>query len=287
MGGQHEIAQGFVTVGLRRLADGEEITQGFGHFAVIDADKAVMQPVVDEFAAVGGLRLGDLVFVMGELKVLPAAVDIDGLAQIAAGHGRALYMPAGPAFSPGGFPEWFTGFGGLPQGEVHGVFLSVVHINSGAGLQIVQGLVGELSVLLEFPGPVVDVAVYLVGISLIHQSFHHVDDLVHIFGCLGMDGGIPHSKAVGVRIILFYIFFCDLTGGDVFLIGAADDFIVHIGKILSEGDSIAPVFQITAQHIENDNRSGVSHMDKIIDGGPAGIHGDFSRTDRNKVLFLS
>jgi hypothetical protein len=60
-----------------------------------------VHPVARERAfAVGALRLRDLVLVVRKDEVLAAGVDVERRAQVRDGHGRALDVPAGTAFSP-------------------------------------------------------------------------------------------------------------------------------------------------------------------------------------------
>ena len=77
---EHEHADAVITVDGGGLAHGEEVAERLAHLLVVDVDKAVVQPVVDEFAAVGGLGLRDLVLVVREGEVAAAAVDVDRLA---------------------------------------------------------------------------------------------------------------------------------------------------------------------------------------------------------------
>ena len=84
--------------------------------------------------AIGGLRLRDLVFMVWKLQVHPAAVQIDGLAQISVGHGRTLDVPARPPHSPGGFPRRFARLCRLPQCKIHGVLFVFAHCDAGARL---------------------------------------------------------------------------------------------------------------------------------------------------------
>ena len=80
MAHEHEHADAVITVDGGGLAHGEEVAERLAHLLVVDVDKAVVQPVVDEFAAVGGLGLRDLVLVVREGEVAAAAVDVDRLA---------------------------------------------------------------------------------------------------------------------------------------------------------------------------------------------------------------
>ena len=120
---------------------------------VVHADEAVVQPVfhmaVDAFAAgfwgivaaqaaVRAAALGDFVFVVRELQIRTAAMNIERLPEQFAAHGRAFDVPAGTAVAPRAFPRRFAWFGGFPQHEVQRVALVGIHVHALAGAQIVQ-----------------------------------------------------------------------------------------------------------------------------------------------------
>jgi hypothetical protein len=65
-----------------------------------------------------GHRLGALVLVVREGQVLPAAVQVEALAQQVEAHHHALGVPAGPPVTPGRRPRRLAGLGQLPQHEV-------------------------------------------------------------------------------------------------------------------------------------------------------------------------
>src|SRR5690606_4310673 len=88
-----------------------------------------VQPVVDEGFAGRGLRLGDLVLVVGEDEVFATGMDIEGRTELGHAHGGAFDMPPRPSFTPGGGPDGadFVIYllGGFPEGEVSDVALFV------------------------------------------------------------------------------------------------------------------------------------------------------------------
>ena len=246
-----------------------------------------MQPVVDKFAAVGGLRLGNLVFMVGKLQVLPAAVDVDGLAQVAVGHGGAFDVPAGTAGPPGGIPSGFAGLSGLPQGEVQGIFLHFSHGDTGAGLEILDGLMGELAVALEFQGAIVHIAIFhRIGVALVDEGLHHVDDLLHIFRGLGVDGGGTDAQTLCIGEVLLDVLFRHFLGGDALLVGTLDNLVVYVGEVLHERHLVAAVLQIAAQHVEHDDRARVADVDVVIHRRAAGVHTHFARLDRHELFLL-
>ena len=286
MAHEHEHADAVIAIDLRRLADGEEVAEGFGHLLIVDVDKAVVQPVVDELAAVGGLGLGDLVLVVREGEVAAAAVDVDRFSEIAVGHGGALDVPAGSALSPRGFPVGLAGLGSLPEGEVERVFLDVVDVNARAGLQIVDRLVAQLAVVLELERAVIHIAVHLVGIPLLDQGGDDVDDLLNVLGGLRMHGGRLDAERLRIDEVLLDILLRDLVGGNALLVGALDDLVVNVGEVLHKGDVVAAVLEVTAEHVEHDDRAGVADVDVVIHRRAAGVHAHLALLDGHELFLL-
>src|SRR4029077_15211412 len=107
--------------------------------------------------------LGDLVLVVGEDQVGAAAVDVERLAEIAVRHRRALDVPAGAARAPRAGPRRLARLWGLPRREVERALLLVVHLDAGAGLEVVDALARQLAVARETRHGVVDVAADRVG----------------------------------------------------------------------------------------------------------------------------
>ena len=89
----------------QHVAHGEEIAEAFRHLLAVHQQHAVVQPDAGEAAAgEGAAALRQLVLVVRKDQVAAAAVDVEGLAQIAPRHGAALDVPARPAAAPGAVP---------------------------------------------------------------------------------------------------------------------------------------------------------------------------------------
>ncbi len=147
---------------MQHVADGEEVAQRLGHLLVVDVEEAVVHPVVARRAAAGALALRDLVLVVRELQVHAAAVDVEGLAEQRAAHGRAFDVPARPAGAVGAVAlgvVGLVGLGRLPQHEVERVLLAAEHGHALAGAQLVERLARELAVAGELAHREVHVAV--------------------------------------------------------------------------------------------------------------------------------
>ena len=128
-----------------------------------------MHPVFGQRLAVAAFALRDFVFVMRKDQVEPAAVNVERLAQDPAAHGRALDVPARPAFAPGAVPGGLARLGAFPQGEVGGRALAFGHLAPFA-LHAVHVAIAELAVLRILGDVEVDVAVRLVGEALVDQA---------------------------------------------------------------------------------------------------------------------
>ncbi len=94
-------------------------------------------------------QLGDFVFVVRELKIAAAAMNVERLAQAAGGHHRAFDVPARTPSAPGGFPARLAGLGAFPQHEVQRVLLGFVDFDAGADAQVFDFLARQLAVAYE------------------------------------------------------------------------------------------------------------------------------------------
>src|SRR5260221_6472739 len=114
----------------QELVYGNEIAERLRHLlACRRGEEAVMQPVAGERrAAMRTDALGDLVLMVRKDEVEPAAMDVEGLAEMRLGHRRAFDVPAGPAAPtplalPGAVPPRQRRRRRLPQDEVASVAL--------------------------------------------------------------------------------------------------------------------------------------------------------------------
>ena len=214
-----------------------------------------------------------------EDQILPAAVNIDRLPQIATRHGGALDVPARAPLPPRGFPARLAGLGSLPEGEIHRILFQLPNIDARTGLQLLKRLVGELAVLLKFGRAEVDIPLYLIGITLLNQGGDDGNDLINILRSAGMDSGLPDIEPLGIRPVFLNILFRHLGERDPLLVRTADDLIVHIGEVLDKVHLQPAVLQVPAQHVKNAQRARVADVDKIVDRGAAGI--DFNRIGLN------
>ena len=101
---------------------------------------------------------------------------------------------------------------------------------------------------------------------------------------MGGRGFDVHSSHI--FLTLFDVTLGNFFGGNAFLVGFCDDFIIHIGKVGHIVDLVALVLHVTAGCVKNDHRAGISDMDKVINRGAADVHLDLSRLQRHKFFFF-
>ena len=64
----------------------------------------------------------------------------------------------------------------------------------------------------------------------------------------------------------------------------ADDFVIHVGNVHGEADRVPALLQKALQQIDGDECPEVADVAVVVDRGPTGIHANFVRLDRAKLL---
>ena len=113
-----------------------------------------MQPVFDvagNALTVVGLRvvmaagmaacadaLGDFVFMVRELQIRAAAMNVESIAEQVFTHGRAFDMPTWTTVAPRAFPCRFACFRRFPQHKIKRITFETIHFHALARAQVVQ-----------------------------------------------------------------------------------------------------------------------------------------------------
>src|SRR4029078_414144 len=102
---EEQQAQRLEVMGLRDLADGDDVAERLRHLLPAQREQAGVHPVAREVAdAERALGRVDLVLVVREYQVGAAAVDVERLAEIAVRHRGALDVPPWPPRPPRAVP---------------------------------------------------------------------------------------------------------------------------------------------------------------------------------------
>ena len=296
--------QGFVAPGQSLVRAGEsllerdEIVEALAHFLAVDGDHVVVEPVSDELHPVCRLGLGDFAFVVGKFVLQPAAVDVDGRAEILHAHRRAFQMPAGVAHPPGAGPlHDVVGLGFFPQRKIDGILLVRRNLDARSRLHFLDVSARELAILGEFRDVEVHRAVNLVGIFLFHECFHQLYLLDYVAARARADVGSDAVEPVhvleeaasidlGQRHRMRFLLLCllgDLILAFVRIVGEMPD----VGNILNVCDGVSQIAKVPDENVEADVAFGMSQMRVPIDGRPADVYPHPALLQRLKFLFSS
>ena len=108
MAAKHKKADFFTAIAFHHIADGEEVTQRFGHFFVIDTHETIVHPDIDKGFTGRTLTLRNLVFMVRELQIHATAVNIEVMPEAARRHRGTFDVPARTPFAPRRSPGWLT-----------------------------------------------------------------------------------------------------------------------------------------------------------------------------------
>jgi hypothetical protein len=254
---------------------------------LVDADEPVVHPVIHELRLVRAFGLGDLVLVVRELEVLPAAVDVEMSAEQAVRHDRALDMPARPTFTPRRIPRGLALFRLLPEHEVERIVLRRADLDALAGAQIVERLPRKLPVAGKLPHGIVHVAVIgQIGELAGLENVDHFEHAVDVLRRARLEIGLFDAERRGV-----FVHRLDETGGEcvdrlVVFECAPDDLVVDIRDIAHVRELVTRGAQPALHHIEHHHHPRVPQMAVVVNRHSADVHADFARRDWQEILLL-
>ncbi len=225
--------------------------------------------------------LGKFVFVVREHEVLAAAVNIDRLAQVLRGHGRALDMPPGPAPAPRRIPAGQFGGRRLPQDEVMCRLLVRCDLDSRTRDHLTKISPRKGAIV----GIVLDIEQYmpigLIRMAGINQLLDHRNHLVDVLRCSRFDVGRLHAERTHVVVVCL-----DELRGDLFdrLAGfdrSCVDLVVDVRDIAGKSQLVASPEQ-TREQVEHDGRARVADMRIVVDRRSTQIHRNLAIAERLK-----
>ena len=200
-------------------------------------------------------------------------------------HGRALRVPTGTALAPGRRPAGLAGLGGLPQGKVQRISLVLVLLDARTHHKVIDLATGDLAIGRVAANGKVDVAVIRgVGVPLLDQSLDHGDHGADLLGGAGTNIRIEHVGAAHDVDELIGELLCHLLGATALVVGAVDDLVVYIGKVLRKGYLEAARDKPAADHVEADERARIANVDVVIHRGAAHVHADLALLDGSELL---
>ena len=228
----------------------------------------------------------NLVLVVREAQVDPAAVDVERLAQIAAGHGRAFDVPAGPASAPRRRPRRGLGLarlGSLPQREI--MRIALVRLDVGlVHRHVRQRLAGEGAVVREAG----DVEVHVPGISDV--GVPGVENGLDELDLVGDVPGGPRlvrgrkdpERAICLRKLPL-VTVSPLPPGAAGLGGLAQNLVVDVRDVADHPHVVPAAAQPSCKHVEGERRTHMADVRGALDGCAAQVDPRPARFERFEV----
>ena len=275
---------------LQQIPHRKEIAKAFGHLLPLDLQHLVMQPIPRKLPRrVGAAALCDLVFVVRELQIQPAAVDVKAFAQQIKAHRRAFDMPTRAAMAPGAVPARLVTRRGLPEHKIHRVAFVIRHLYTLARAHVLQAPPRERAVSRIGVHVKQHMAFGLISMALIDQALDHRYHLPDIPGRAWLMGGAQRPERVHILVIPVDGLIGDLANIPPRLGGLGVYLVIHIGEIAHIGHMRLTVnmAQQPVKHIKHHHRAGIADMGAVINRGAADIHADIPGVDRHKFFFAA
>ena len=226
-------------------------------------------------------RLRDLVLVVREDQVEPAAVDLEHGPEVLLRHRRALDVPARPAAAPRRVPPRVLAFlVGLPEREVAWILLQrrlLVLLGRVARRLLVAVAAREPAVVREARDAEVDVASGRVGMARRDELLDHRHDLRDRLGRLRLDVRPAEAEAARVLDVPAARIGGELRAGAW---GGRVDLVVDVGDVLGQLHVVARALEPPLQPQRDHERARVADVDALVDGRPAEVHPDRARRRR-------
>ena len=257
------------------LAKRHDFARRLRHLLAAHLHHRVVHPVANKRIEPGKpLRLRDLVLVVREDQVHPAAVQVNLFSQVANRHRRALNVPARPTRPPRTLPLRLTRLRPFPQGEVHRVFFLDPDIRRLRRDHVIQRTPRQLPVARHLPHPEIHIAAGRIRHPLLDQSTDQIQHLRDLFRRPRMHIRRSNPQLTPLTHERRNLPLRQLRDRDPLLRRPSDQLVVHIREVVDQSNPPTPPLQEPTQRVENDDRHRMTQMSIVIRRDPADIHRD-------------
>ena len=193
--GEEEDEEGLAAPAIQGVLQGDVVADGLVHLLAGEPEHAVVHPDPRERTAQRP-RLRDLVLVVREHEIEPAAVDLELRAKVLLRHDGALDVPSRPATAPRRLPRRVLArLVRLPQCEVARILLACIRLLL---LDLVRTLAAEPAVVGKARDAVVHVSLRLVREAALDELLDHRDLLRDRLDCRWLDVGAAELQSIRV-----------------------------------------------------------------------------------------
>src|SRR5215813_1111397 len=177
-----------------------------------------------------------------------------------------------------------AGLGGLPEREVQGIALALVHVHPRSRFELVEVLPRQLAVGGETADLEVHVALQDVSDAPSDQPLDEGDHLGNVLGRLRLHVGGVDPDGGHVLLVFRDVALRDGRGGHALLVGSPDDAVVHVGVVLDEGDFVVAEAEVAPHHVEDHGAPCMPDVTEIVHGDPAHVHARLAGHEGHEVL---
>jgi len=167
------------------------------------------------------------------------------------------------------------------------MFFAVIHLDARASVHAFQPPPRKLAVLRIGINTVINIAVYGVGGALLHQRLDHFKDVGHFLRGARIYTGWFDIQRFQIAFVVLDISLRQLERIRPGLVGAVDNFVIHIGKVHHETHFVPGVFQVSADDVKNQRGHGVADVGAVVYCWSADIHAHLARFQRAKLFFFA
>ncbi len=205
-------------------------------------------------------------------------------------------MPARTPPAPGAVPALQIVVRGVPQHQIHRVFLEGRDLDAGTGDHVIDRATRQLAVIGIRAHAKQHMTIAGIGMATLDQRSDHVDHLADVIGCARLMIGALRPQSVHVGVIpadgllgaLAGQFFQRAGGTGLFARRRSRvDLVIHVGKIAHIGHMIRAidVAQQPHQHIDHHHGTGIAQMRPVINRRTAKIEPHVLRVDGPENFF--
>ena len=235
----------------------------------------------------GARCLRVLVLMMREYQIRATTVNVNWSTQVAMNHCAALTVPTWTTFSPRAWPARLTRFCSFPECKVKWIAFLVINLNALTCAKLVKIATRKHAIAVVRTDREVHVARrHRVSIALFNQRLNHLKHGFNLVRCARTNIRVQYIEAVHLLDKRLRKLFRNLLSSPSLLNGTLNNLVVNVSQILSKGDLITFVHQITSNNVKREEGTGVSDVNLIVNRRTAHVHADFALVDWLELFFF-
>ena len=272
----------------QQFVHGVEVAERFRHLLAFALQIAVMHPVLRKMrAGVAATALRNLVLMVRENQILPAAMDVEVGAEVFLAHGRAFDMPAGASPPPRAVPARRVVVARLPQHEIRRVPLVGCHLDPRPVDQRFPAVPRQAAIVRHRGYVEQHMAFGFIGVAGSDQALHQLDHFRNVIGRTRFHVGLQHTHRCRVGVKTIGGFLRQRTDIDAELFRPDIDLVFDVRDVAGVGDLWVEPLEQPVQDIEDHQRPRIADVNIVVDRRATDIHAHVIGIDRDEFLLFT